>query len=220
LTYDFAPSGWISVNDAARRIADVPHYTAEDDEWRDGSDRLADAEAIHGATQKLRRWLCDAKLTASVLGVNGRIVDVAAWVWADNEVCMDNAKYLEPSDRGQFFSRKGLLVNETWKPVFVKDQELEALLRGEVVNGPSPSPKGKLSLGRPKESGAFTDMLWLDEMEKHVKDGATPWIAAGAVVADNRDSILRKPGARDENVAHRLYRKYSMSGRPRERSSA
>ncbi len=217
MTYDFAPSGWISVSDAARRIADIPQYTAEDDEWRDTSNRLVDAEAVHGATTKLRRWLCDGLLTARTLGTDGKKTDIAAWGWADDRVCMDNAKHLKPIHRGQFFSPNGLLVDDIWKPVFVMEQELKALMRGEGVNGPSPSPKGKRPLGRPKGSGAFSDAPWLDEMEKQVKGGATPWIAAVAVVADNRDSISRKTGAKDDSVSERLYRKYNNSGRPGER---
>jgi hypothetical protein len=207
----FAPSGYIGIPDAARMLAEIQDYTEADLEWLDIGDRLNDAEALNRATQKLRQWLSDGTLTAYAPGLGGKKTSVPAWLWADDKACLNDYISGEQLGEFQFFHADGVMFDGIRTPVFFEEDKLIAILRGDI------KPKGDKAtrrLGRPKGSGSFDDEPWLKKMEKLVTKGTTPWVAAQSVVVDNQKSIKRNNNVSNENVAQRLYKKYTDPDRP------
>jgi hypothetical protein len=212
---DIAPSGYLTIDDAIRIRADVPTYSADDDEWLDDGDRLNDASAIDAATRELRQRLSDGELTAYVQLQAGPGSRVPEWAWADDGACLGSAGPDERFRDFQFLHDEGIKIDGVRRRVFLAEEEFNALLRGETEKSSPMLPKTKRLPGRPKGSGAFDDEPWLDEMEKLVLQGVTPFGAATEIVFKHEKDIQRKPNTKTEHVIDRLYSKYMRSDRPK-----
>ena len=205
---DIAPSGYLSIHEAIRIVAEVPVYTADDDEWLDFGDRLNDASAIDAATRELRQRLSDGELTAYVQLQAGKVSRIPEWTWADDGACLSRTGPDERFREFRFLHPHGVEIEGRRSQVYLGEKQFEAFRKGETEKSPAMGPKIKRRPGRPEGVGAFDDERWLHEIDKCVEEGLGPVTAANSIAAAHREDVERKGGTSDENVSHRLYRKW------------
>ena len=209
MTQDIVPKGYLSIHEAVRILADVPIYSADDNEWLDIGDHLNDASAIDAATRYLRQRVCDGELPAYYQSKTDRIIRVPKWTWADDKACLDQTRIRDVQFREfQFFHSDGIEISGVRSRVYLSKKEFDAFRKSKRGETDTETKKIEQRPGRPKGVGAFNDERWLQEMDKLIKEGIGPMTAANSVERGHFDEIERKKGARDESVAQRLYRKW------------
>ena len=215
MTRVITPRGYLNIYDAMRILAEIPNYSAEDDEWRDTGDYLNDASSLDAATRDLRQRLCDGELTAYYQKEAGKVIQVPELIWENDQACLDRASSDEQFRDFRFLHDEGIEIDGIRRRTFISEKELKAFMRGEGEKPSSPLPKTKRRPGRPSGVGGFNDETWLNKMEEVVRQGKSPFQAATDIVSENIKDIERKPGTSDAHVADRLYSKYMKSNRPK-----
>jgi hypothetical protein len=214
---DITPSGYVSLLDALRQLAQINDYTEGDLEVLDIGDQLKDAQKIHDKTHTLRQHLCDGGLAGYYFVGDGKPHAVPEGIWSEDEACLVRAGADMGFEDLWHLHPRGVEIVGERHPVFMTKFDLEKLLKDEVKPKKYIAPLKDRKRGRPKGSSPIkdNDEKYLLLMDPMIEQGDPIMTAADIVVSIHRDSIWRKtPDTDDKSVSARLQRKWRKSRRP------
>lgn len=210
---DITPTGYISLQDAVWRLAEIEDYTKGDLEWLDTGDRLDDAESLRDVTRELRQHLCDSVLTGHYFVGEGKPHPVPEGTWTEDEACLERAGRDQGFELLYLFHTRGIKIGDVRLPVFLTEHEFEKYRKGGVEPKKSMAPKNPRAPGRRKGDGTIDDEKWLDAMQEKVLPGASVYKAASDVFHEDKEALKAVSNAKDGNIIKRLYDKYQRSKR-------
>lgn len=205
-----APTGYISLLDAVERLAgtDVPREIKK--EFYSDVDFIDDAELEEKATIRMRQALVDGLLTGIYQESDGRLIEVARWIWSADAKCLGRQPKMA-YERDDRFHRHGIIIDERRVDVFLNEKEFEAWRKKGAKTVPPKSARPKLPQGRPR-GAVYDDQKWVGMIGKFVEQGMTPHAAATKVVRDNGDAIdKQRNDVTEESLIRRLIGRYKAS---------